>query len=62
MWGLIIIAKGSATLFLLVSLSTVDFVLIKSVTIIALTLAGVAATVALSIAVGRREGLIKHLA
>ncbi len=62
MWGLIIIAKGSATLFLLVSLSTVDFVLIKSVAIIALTLAGVAATVALSIAVGRREGLIKHLA
>ncbi len=60
MWGLIIIAKGSATLFLLVSLSMVDFVVVKSLTIIALTLAGIAVTVALAFIVGRREGLIKE--
>ena len=62
MWGLIIVAKGSATLFLLVSLSMVDFVVVKSVTITALTLAGVAATVALAVIVGQREGLIRELA
>lgn len=58
MWGLIIIAKGSATLFLLVSLSMVDFVVVKSLTITALTLAGVAATVIPALIVGRREGLM----
>lgn len=29
MWGLVILVKGSITLWLLESLSTVDFVLIK---------------------------------
>jgi intracellular septation protein A len=58
LWGVVIMAKGSATLVLLVSLSVIDFVLVKSVTIIALTLTGVAVTLALSIIVGRREGII----
>jgi uncharacterized membrane protein len=58
MWGLVILAKGSITLWLLVSLSTVDFVLIKGGAIISLTLATATATVVWSVLVGRREGLL----
>jgi uncharacterized membrane protein len=58
MWGLVILTKGSVTLWLLVSLSTVDFVLIKSGAIIALTGAAVVATVAWSVVVCRKEGLL----
>jgi uncharacterized membrane protein len=58
MWGLVILVKGSVTLWLLLSLSTVDFVLVKSGVIITLTLTTVAVTVAWSVAVGRREGLL----
>jgi hypothetical protein len=62
LWGVVVIAKGSTTLILLETLSLVDFVLIKSIAIIALTLFGVAATLALSVAVGRQEGLVGNLA
>ena len=62
LWGVVIIAKGSATLILLETLSLVDFVLVKSVTVVALTLFGVLMTVALSVVVGRREGLVGNLA
>jgi uncharacterized membrane protein len=58
MWGLVILAKGSITLWLLVSLSTVDFVLIKGGAIISLTLATATATVVWSVLVGRQEGLL----
>ena len=58
LWGLVIIAKGTVTLSLLVTVSLVDFIVIKGAAIITLTLLGVAATLALSITVGRREGLI----
>ncbi len=58
MWGLVILVKGSITLWLLVSLSTVDFVLIKGGVIITLTLTTAAATVVWSVLVGRREGLL----
>ena len=58
MWGVVIIAKGTVTLTLLVTLSLVDFVLIKSAAIIALTLLAAAATIALSATVGRQEGLL----
>lgn len=58
MWGVVILVKGSVTLWLLLSLSTVDFVLVKSGTILALTATAVAATVAWSVVVGRREGLL----
>jgi intracellular septation protein A len=57
LWGLVILTKGCITLWLLVSLSTVDFVLIKGCAIISLTLTAAAATVVWSILVGRREGL-----
>ena len=59
LWGLVIVVKGSVTLWLLVSLSTVNFVLIKSSAIITLTLVAAAATVALSAIVGRQEGLLR---
>src|SRR3954454_13006002 len=58
MWGLVIVVKGSLTLWLLVSLSTVDFVLIKGGVIISITLATATATVIWSVLVGRREGLL----
>src|SRR3954447_2876971 len=58
MWGLVIVVKGTLTLWLLVSLSTVDFVLIKGGVIISITLATATATVIWSVLVGRREGLL----
>jgi len=58
LWGLVIVAKGSVTLWLLLSQSMVDFVVIKGGAIIALTLLAAAATVALSAIVGRQEGLL----
>jgi hypothetical protein len=51
--------QGTVTLWLLLSLSTVSFVLVKSSAIIALTVLAVAATIALSAVVGRREGLLR---
>lgn len=57
MWGLVILVKGSVTLWLLMSLSTVDFVLVKSGTILTLTMVATAATVVWCVVVGRREGL-----
>ncbi|HSV37908.1 MAG TPA: hypothetical protein VLI04_04035 [Nocardioidaceae bacterium] len=48
LWGLVIVVKGSLTLWLLLSLSTLNFVLIKGSAIIALTLVATAATIALS--------------
>jgi uncharacterized membrane protein len=58
MWGLVILVKGSVTLWLLITLSTVDFVVIKGGSIIMLTVAAVAATVVWSLVVVRREGLL----
>ena len=58
LWGLVIVVKGAVTLWLLVALSTVSFVVIKSGAILALTLAAVATTVAMSVVVGRQEGLL----
>jgi uncharacterized membrane protein len=59
LWALVIAIKGTVTLWLLLSLSTVNFVLVKSSAIIALTVLAVAATIALSAVVGRREGLLR---
>lgn len=58
MWGLVILVKGTVTLALLVSLSTVDFVMIKGASIITLTLAAAATTVVWCVVVARREGLL----
>jgi hypothetical protein len=60
LWGLVIVVKGIVTLWLLLSLSTVNFVLIKSSAIVTLTLVAAAGTVAMSAIVGRQEGLMGH--
>jgi intracellular septation protein A len=57
MWGVVILAKGCVTLWLLESLSTANFVLIKGGAILTLTLTAALVTIAWSVMVGRREGL-----
>ncbi len=59
MWGLVILVKASITLWLLESLSTVNFVLIKGGAIITLTLTAALVTVVWSVIVARQEGLIR---
>jgi uncharacterized membrane protein len=58
LWGLVILVKGGITLWLLESLSTVHFVVIKGSAIITLTLLAAAATVVWAALVGRAEGLL----
>lgn len=58
MWGLVILVKGSITLWLLETLSTVNFLLIKGGAIITLTVTAAVVTIAWSVIVGRREGLL----
>jgi hypothetical protein len=59
MWGLVILAKGGITLWLLDSLSTVNFVLIKGGAILTLTLTAALVTVVWSVIFGRQEGLLR---
>jgi hypothetical protein len=59
MWGLVILVKGCVTLWLLESLGTVNFVLIKGAAIITLTMTAAAVTVVWSVIVGRQEGLLR---
>jgi intracellular septation protein A len=58
LWGLVVVTKGTTTLWLLLSQSTVDFVLFKTAAIIGVTLLGVAVTITLSAITGRQEGLL----
>jgi hypothetical protein len=62
MWGLVILIKGGITLWLLESLSTANFVLIKGGAIITLTLTAAVVTVAWSVVVGRQQGLLRPAA
>lgn len=57
LWGLVVVVKGAVTLWLLLSLSMIDFVVIKSGAIVTLTALAATATVVLSAVVGRQEGL-----
>lgn len=59
MWGIVILVKGVVTFWLLTSLSTVHFVLIKGGAIISLTLTAAVVTVVWSVLVGRHEGLLR---
>lgn len=59
LWGLVILTKGIVTFWLLTSLSTIDFVLIKGSVIITLTLTAAVVTVVWSVVVGRQEGLLR---
>lgn len=58
MWGLVILFKGGLTLWLLESLGTVNFVLIKGGAIVTLTLTAAVVTGVWSVIVGRQEGLL----
>ena len=62
LWGLVIVVKASVTLWLLLSQTMVNFVLIKSGAIMTLTLVAAAVTIALSAIVGRQEGLLANSA
>ena len=58
MWGVVIVLKASVTLWLLVSLSTVNFVMIKGGAVFSLTLLAAGTTIVWSAMVGRQEGLL----
>lgn len=58
LWGLVMIAKGIVTFWLLESLSTFDFVLVKSGALLTMTLLATTATIVWSMSVGRREGIL----
>lgn len=55
LWGVVMLAKGIVTLWLLATLSTVDFVVVKSVTIFSITVTATAITIAWSAVVLRVE-------
>jgi uncharacterized membrane protein len=59
LWGLVTLVKGTVTFWLLMSLSTVHFVLIKGGAIITLTLTAAFVTIVWSVIVGRQEGLLR---
>ena len=58
MWAVLCIGKASFTLWLLQSQSLEDFVLIKSVTVLAVNLSAAAATIVIATLCARREGLL----
>ena len=58
MWALLCLGKASLTLWLLLSQSLETFVLVKSVAVLSINAAAIAATMALAVLVGRREGLL----
>jgi hypothetical protein len=58
MWGLVILAKASITFWLLETLSTVNFVLIKGGAVVTLTLTAAVVTLVWSLVVGRQQGLL----
>jgi len=58
LWGVVILVKGAITLWLLESLSTANFVLIKGGAIITLTLTAAVVTLAWSYVVVRQQGLL----
>ena len=60
LWGLVCLAKGFVTLWLLLSQSRAEFVLAKNVAITAMTALAVAATIWLSAGVARAECLLAH--
>jgi hypothetical protein len=59
MWGLVILAKATITFWLLETLSTENFVLIKGGAVITLTLTAVLVTLVRSVVVGRQTGLLR---
>jgi hypothetical protein len=62
MWGVVILAKATITFWLLETLSTVNFVLIKGGAVITLTLTAAVVTLVWSVVVGRKQGLLRPTA
>lgn len=58
MWALVCLAKAVVTLWLLESQTTADFVMVKSIVLLVLTVVAVALTVTASVRVARHEGLL----
>jgi hypothetical protein len=58
LWALLGLGKAMLTLWLLQSQSLATFVLVKSVTVLAVNLTAAAATIALAAWVARQEGLL----
>jgi len=58
LWGLVILVKATITLWLLLALSTVDFVLIKGGAILTLTLLATTVTIVWAVTVARQQGLL----
>ena len=58
MWGVLCAGKATMTLWLLLSQSLATFVLVKSISVLAINGLAIAATIALAAVVGRKEGLI----
>jgi intracellular septation protein A len=58
LWALLGLGKATLTLWLLQSTSLATFVLVKSVTVLAVNLTAAAATIALAAWVARQEGLM----
>jgi hypothetical protein len=58
LWALFCLFKGALSFWLLESQSTVNFVLIKNLSVITMTVLVVAATVQASVLVARKEGLL----
>ncbi len=58
MWAMLYLGKATFTLWLLLSASLADFVLIKSVTVTAVNFSAAGLTLLIASTVGRREGLV----
>jgi hypothetical protein len=58
LWAMVCLGKASVTVSLLVSQSTMTFVAVKSICLLAITVLAVAATVLAALRVARKEGLV----
>lgn len=58
LWALVCLGKAAVTVSLLVSQSTMTFVVVKSISLLSITVLAVAATVLAALSVARKEGLL----
>ncbi len=58
LWAMVCLGKASVTVSLLVSQSTMTFVVVKTICLLAITVLAVAATVLAALRVARKEGLM----
>jgi hypothetical protein len=58
LWALVCLGKASVTVSLLVSQSTMTFVVVKSICLLSITIVAVTATVLAAVWVARKEGLL----